>query len=185
MQAKRIRWKELNLKAQHNNLVFLDESGVNIDMIRKYGRAVGKTRVHCSTPLNTPPTQTILASVRLNGQITHTMYSGGTTGTRFLDYLKNVLIPTLHQGDIVVMDNMRSHHVKGVEETLRSAGAIPLYLPPYSPDLNPIEMMWSKMKAILRKWGCRIAELLPQMVVKALSCVSPNDCLGWFNADGY
>lgn len=185
MQAKRIRWKELNLKAQHNNLVFLDESGVNIDMIRKYGRAVGKTRVHCSTPLNTPPTQTILASVRLNGQITHAMYSGGTTGTRFLDYLKNVLIPTLHQGDIVVMDNMRSHHVKGVEETLRAAGAIPLYLPPYSPDLNPIEMMWSKMKAILRKWGCRIAELLPQMVVNALSCVSPNDCLGWFETDGY
>ncbi len=80
---------------------------------------------------------------------------------------------------------MRSHHIKGVEETIRSTGAIPLYLPPYSPDLNPIEMMWSKMKAILRKWGCRIAEFLPQMIVKALSRVSPNDCLGWFETDGY
>ncbi len=70
-----------------------------------------------------------------------------------------MLIPTLHKGDIVVMDNMRSHHVKGVEEVLRAAGMIPLYLPPYSPDLNPIEMLWSKMKAILRKPGCDIAAL--------------------------
>ena len=114
------------------------------------------------------------------------MYPGGTSGERFLDdYLKNVLIPTLHKGDIVVMDNMRSHHVKGVEEVLRAAGIIPLYLPPYSPDLNPIEMLWSKMKAILRKLGCNIAVLLPQMVAHALALVSPEDCLGWFTADGY
>ena len=157
--------------------MFLDESGVNIDMTRRYGRAIGKARVHCSAPLNTPTSQTVLASVRLNGQITYTMYSGGTTGERFLDYLKNVLIPTLRRGDIVVMDNMRSHHVKGVKEALRAAGVIPLYLPPYSPDLNPIEMLWAKMKAILRKLGCRIAALLPQMVEKALALVSPDDCL--------
>ena len=135
--------------------------------------------------LNVPTSQTVLASVRLNGQITYTMYPGGTSGERFLDYLKNVLIPTLHKGDIVVMDNMRSHHVKGVEEVLRAAGMIPLYLPPYSPDLNPIEMLWSKMKAILRKLGCNIAALLPQMVAEALALVSPEDCLGWFTADGY
>ena len=103
----------------------------------------------------------------------------------FLDYLKNVLIQTLHKGGIVVMDNMRSHHVKGVEEVLRAAGIIPLYLPPYSPDLNPIEMLWSKMKAILRKLGCNIAVLLPQMVAEALALVSPEDCFGWFTAEGY
>ena len=176
MQAKRAKWKELNLKAKHDSLVFLDESGVNINMIRRYGRAIGKSRVHCSVPLNTPPTQTVLSSVRLNGQTTYTMYSGGTTGERFLDYLKNVLI---------VMDNMRSHHVKGVKETLRAAGVIPLYLPPYSPDLNPIEMMWSKMKSVLRKIGCRTAALLPQVVIKALALVSASDCMGWFAADGY
>ncbi len=113
------------------------------------------------------------------------MYPGGTSGECFLDYLKNVLIPTLHKGDIVVMDNLRLHHVKGVEEMLRAAGAIPRYLPPYSPDLNPIEMMWSKKKTILRKLGCNIAELLPQMVAGALALVSPEDCLGWFAADGY
>ena len=185
MQAKRAKWKELNLKAEHDKLVFLDESGVNINMIRRYGRAIGKSRVHCSVPLNTPPTQTVLSSVRLNGQTTYTMYSGGTTGERFLDYLKNVLIPTLNRGDIVVMDNMRSYHVTGVKEALRAAGVIPLYLPPYSPDLNPIEMMWSKMKSVLRKLGCRTAALLPQVVIKALALVSASDCMGWFAADGY
>lgn len=92
--------------------MFLDESGVNIDMTRRYGRAIGKARVHCSAPLNTPTSQTVLASVRLNGQITYTMYSGGTTGERFLDYLKNVLISALYPGDIIAMCNMRSHHVK-------------------------------------------------------------------------
>lgn len=114
MQAKRIKWKELKLAIEHWRLVFLDESGVNIGMTRRYGRAIGKARVHGSAPLNVPTSQTVLASVRLNGQITYTMYPGGTSGERFLDYLKNVLIPTLHKGDIVVMDNMRSHHVKGV-----------------------------------------------------------------------
>ena len=130
MQAKRAKWKELNLKAKHDSLVFLDESGVNINMIRRYGRAINR-------------------------------------------------------GDIVVMDNMRSHHVKGVKEALRAAGVIPLYLPPYSPDLNPIEIMWSKMKSVLRKVGCRAAALLPQVVIKALALVSVSDCMGWFAADGY
>ena len=77
------------------------------------------------------------------------------------------------------------HHVKGVEKTLQAAGMIPLCLPPYSPDLNPIEMMWSKMKAILRRFGCSIAALLPQMVANALALVSHADCIGWFFADGY
>ena len=123
MQAKRAKWKELNLKAEHDNLVFLDESGVNINMIRRYGRAINR-------------------------------------------------------GDIVVMDNMRSHHVTGVS----AAGVIPLYLPPYSPDLSPIEMMWSKMKSVLRKVGCRAAALLPQVVIKALALVSVSDCMCRFAA---
>lgn len=106
-------------------------------------------------------------------------------GQRFLEYLKNILIPTLHKGDIVVMDNMRSHHVKEVAETLHAAGIELRYLPPYSPDMNPIEMLCSKVKALLRKWKCRTAERLPQTVSCALLCVNQRDCIGWFNADGY
>lgn len=97
MQAKRIKWQELKLAIEHWRLVFLNESGVNIGMTRRYGRAIGKARVRGSAPLNVPTSQTVLASVRLNGQITYTMYPGGTSGERFLDYLKNVLIPMLRR----------------------------------------------------------------------------------------
>jgi transposase len=180
-----MKWQEAKLSRQKERLVFLDESSVNIDMTRRYGRSIGKTRVHGHVPVNTPKSQTILASIRLNGQITHTMYAGGTTGELFLNYLKTVLIPTLHKGDMVIMDNMRSHHVDGVETMLREAGMIPLYLPPYSPDFNPIEMLWSKIKALLRKWGCRFATLLPAAVEHAFSLVTQKDCSGWFGADGY
>ncbi len=80
---------------------------------------------------------------------------------------------------------MRSHHVAGVAETLRDAGIVSFYLPPYSPDLNPIEMLWSKVEALLRKWNCRFAELLPSAVEHAFSLVTQKDCSGWFGADGY
>ena len=185
MQAKRIRWRELKLPEQEKHLVFLDESSVNIDLTRRYGRGIGKKRVHAHAPLNTPRSQTILASMRLNGHITNTMYAGGTTGARFVDYLKDVLIPTLNKGDNVIMDNMRSHHVSGVEEMLGAAGMNPLYLPPYSPDLNPIEMLWSKVKALLRKWSCRVPDLLPETVARAFSFVTQQDSAGWFSADEY
>ena len=185
MRKERTDWRGSGLEKRADHLVFLDESSVNIDLTRRYGRAIGKTRVHGHAPLSTPRAQTVLGSVRLNGQTTHTTYTGGTTGQRFLEYLKNILIPTLHKGDIVVMDNMRSHHVKEVAETLHAAGIELRYLPPYSPDMNPIEMLWSKVKALLRKWKCRTAELLPKTVSCALLCVSQRDCVGWFRADGY
>lgn len=167
------------------NLVFLDESAVNIDLQRNYGRSIGKKRVVDRAPVNTPRSLTVLGSIRCDGSTTYTTYPGGTTGDRFVAYLKNVLIPTLRPGSIVVMDNMRSHHVKAVEETLREAKMVPLYLPPYSPDLNPIEMLWSKLKSILRKWRCRDADMLPEAVGKAFSMIKPSDCRNWFAADGY
>lgn len=136
-------------------------------------------------PLNTPQRLTVLSSMRWDGRTAFTTYPGGTTGERFVTYLKEVLIPALQPGDIVVMDNMRSHHVKGVEETLCAAGMIPLYLPPYSPDMNPIEMLWSKLKSILRKWGVRLAADLPDAVRRAFALLQPSDCHHWFAADDY
>ena len=169
-------------EADPDKLVFLDESGVNTNMTRHYGRAVGKERAVDHAPENTPTTTTILSSIRLNGETAYTTYSGGTTGDRFVEYLENVLIPTLHEGDIVIMDNMRSHHVKKVSEVLQKAKIQLLYLPPYSPDLNPIEKMWSKMKAIMRKMKIRDITLLPDAVKKALGYVCPSDCKGWFRS---
>ena len=140
--------------------------------------------LYSSSPQSESRSQTILGSVRLNGQTTHTVYPGGTTAKRFIEYLKNVLIPTLHKGDIVVMDNMRSHHVGEVAEVLRAAGIELLYLPPYSPDMNPIEMMWSKLKALLRKWECRNAGLLPETVSNAFANVTRQDCEGGLKRTG-
>ncbi len=123
--------------------------------------------------------------MRLTGEKAFVTYTGGTTGERFLTYLRETLIPTLKPGDIVVMDNMRSHHIKAVGELLRQNGIIPLYLPPYSPDLNPIEMMWSKMKAILRQWKVRKSDNLQAAISRALALISQTDVLHWFSSAGY
>ena len=167
------------------HLVFLDESGVNTDLTRLYGRAPSSQRAVDHAPLNTPKTTTVLSSIRLDGEKAFTTYQGGTTGERFVQYLKETLLPTLRPGDIVVMDNMRSHHVKAVRETLEAKNMKVLHLPPYSPDLNPIEKMWSKMKAILRGWKIREMASLPDAIHNALTCVSPLDCLHWFASSAY
>lgn len=167
------------------HLVFLDESGVNTNLTRLYGRAFSSQRAVDHAPLNTPQTTTVLSSIRLNGEKAFTTYQGGTTGERFVQYLKETLLPTLKPGDIVVMDNMRSHHVKAVREVLEEKGMKVLYLPPYSPDLNPIEKMWSKMKALLRGWKVRSLDLLPDAVRMALDSVSQLDCRHWFATSAY
>lgn len=185
MQAKREHWSGFAKEAQASHLVFLDESGVNINMTRRYGWGKGGRRVVDHTPLNTPKSTTILSSIRLDGEMAFTTFPGGTTADRFLTYLKETLIPTLRPGDIVVMDNLRTHHIQAVGELLHSVGVDVLYLPPYSPDLNPIEKLWSKLKAILRKLCVRSPELLASAIRFAFSCVSEDDCAGWFHCSGY
>ena len=185
VQEKRREWKETITPEMVEHRVFLDESGVTTDLTRLYGRAPSSQRAVDHAPLNTPKTTTVLSSIRLDGEKAFTTYQGGTTGERFVQYLKETLLPTLRPGDIVVMDNMRSHHVKAVRETLEAKGMKVLYLPPYSPDLNPIEKMWSKMKAILRGWKIREMASLPDAIHNALTCVSPLDCLHWFASSAY
>ena len=136
------------------------------------------------TPINTSAGTTVLSYIRLNGSLVYTTYQGGTTTQLFREYMKEQLIPSLEKDDVVIMDNMRSHHAKIVTELLDKSGISYLYLPPYSPDLNPIEKMWSKMKSILRKRKIRIASELPEAVKAALEAVSTNDCRGWFHACG-
>lgn len=185
MQEKRSEWKESMFQKNKGQLVFLDESGVNTNLTRCYARGIGKERVTDSTPVNTPRTTTVLSSIRLNGEKAFVDYAGGTSGAVFIRYIKDTLIPTLHQGDIVIMDNMRSHHVKEVKELFDEAGIQYCYLPAYSPDLNPIEKMWSKMKSILRKLKIRNVEKLPIAISYALSLVTTSDCKGWFTTCGY
>jgi len=143
VQAKREQWSGFAKTTEASHLVFPDESGVNVNMVRHYGRGKGGRRVVDHTPLNTPKSTTILSSMRLDGEMASITLQGGTTGEKFLAYLTDILIPTLHPGDIVVMDNLRTHHIQAVEELLHNAGEDLLYLPAYSPDLNPIEKLWS------------------------------------------
>ena len=185
IRLKRENWRQHIPESGAKHLVFLDESGINTDMTRRYARAKKDQRAVDSTPLNTPATTTILSSIRLDGSCIYTTYQGGTTAERFESYLKSDLLPTLSPDDIVVMDNMRSHHAKVVKNLLDEKHIQYLYLPPYSPDYNPIENMWSKIKANMRKQKVRTAALLSEAIRKAFSTIRTSDCMGWFRACGY
>lgn len=185
VQIKRKQWVEMLSGIAPTRLVFLDESGINIDMTRRYGRSKGKQRVVDSTPLNTPKTTTLLSSIRLDGSTIPMVFQGALNKERFLEYLQDYLVPNLRQGDIVVMDNLGSHKVSGVAELIQSAGASLMYLPPYSPDFNPIEKMWAKLKARFRKLKLRSGDLLCAAVPDAFALVTSSDALGWFRVSGY
>lgn len=179
---ERKNWIECLLGYDKNNFVFIDESGVNTDLTRIYGRAIDGERCVDKVPLNTPQNTTILSSVRYNGETVYTVYQGGTTSDKFSDYLNNILAPALHKNDIVVMDNMRTHRSKEVKKVIEELKINVVYLPPYSPDFNPMEKMWSKIKSVLRKLKVRIIENLPDAIKYSFSKVCASDCLGWFNA---
>ena len=166
-------------------IIFLDECRINTNMTRYYGRAKGRKHVYDYVPVKRTKHTTLLSSVRLDGTLAYTFFQGALNGKIFLDYIRNILVPTLNKGDIVIMDNLSCHKVKGVAETIEAAGASGLYLPPYSPDLNPIEMMWSKIKALLRKWKARSSEALNQFIQKAFFAVTTENIDHWFSACGY
>ena len=121
VKKQREEWLEFEKTVDRSRLVFLDESGVNTDLNRIYGRSIGKKRVYDHSPLNTPTITTVLSSIRTDGSTIAVTYNGGTTGDRFSEYLKNNLIPELKSDDIVIMDNLRSHHVQAVKEAFEEA----------------------------------------------------------------
>jgi len=168
-----------------DKLVFLDESGTNTGMTRLYGRAPSDERVVDYTPDVRFERTSILSSVRANGDLVPLVYEGALNGDLFKAYISQCLVPTLRKGDIVIMDNLTSHKVAGVVDPIIAAGAQVVYLPPYSPDFNPIEMMWSKVKAYLRKVKARTKESLEKAIVEALDLVTTDNILAWFKECGY
>ena len=168
-----------------NKLIFLDESGINTGMTRLYGRSSDGERVIDYIPDVRFERTSILSSIRANGEMVPLVFEGALNGELFKEYVSQCLAPTLHKGDIVIMDNLSSHKVRGVIDPIIAAGASVVYLPPYSPDLNPIEMMWSKMKAYLRKVKARTKESLEAAVAEALNHITKADILAWFSEDGY
>ena len=154
-------------------------------MTRLYGRAVKSERVVEAVPDTRFHQTTILSSVRLDRTTIPFVFEGALNGAIFRTYVTQFLAPSLKPGDIVIMDNLSSHKVKGVVEAIQAVGASVMFLPPYSPDLNPIELMWSKVKAILRRLKIRAKESLDQAIAYALDCVSTSDIAAWFTHDGY
>ena len=185
MAEKRKAWNGTISGFSVNNLVFLDESGCNTDMTRRYAYAQGGSRAVDSAPLSKPKNTTILSSIQLDGSLHYTTFSGGTTVEKFKQYLENDLLPYLNPDSVLVMDNMKSHHAKAIKQLLEEAKVRYIFLPPYSPDLNPIENLWSKVKALLRKFKARTLETLPDAIQRAFRAVTPFDCSGWFRACGY
>ena len=182
---KRKSWNGLISGFSASDLVFLDESGCNTDMTRRYAYSLGGSRAVDSAPLSKPKNTTILSSIQLDGTLRYTIFSGGTTVERFKRYLESDLLPYLNRDSVLVMDNMKPHHAKAVKDLLDSSGIRYIYLPPYSPDLNPIEKLWSKVKALLRKFKVRTLDALPNAIQHAFQNVSPSDCAGWFMSCNY
>ena len=161
MVQKRKDWNGLISGFKASDLVFLDESGCNTDMTRRYAYSLGGSRAVDSAPLSKPKNTTILSSIQLDGTLHYTTFSGGTTVEKFKQYLKTDLLPHLNGDSVLVMDNMKSHHTKAVKNLLDRSGIRYIYLPLYSPDLNPIEKLWSKVKSFLRKFKARTLDALP------------------------
>ena len=164
--------------------MFLDESGVTTNLIRRYGRGLRGQRVADQTPCGHWQTSTFIAALRITGLTAPGVIDGPLDGDSFLAYVEQVLVPTLHPRDIVVADNLPAHHVDGVRELIRrpapSSG-----LPPDSPDLNPIELCFAKLKAIVRAARCRSIETLWPLLGECLVRFSAPECRNYFRHCGY
>jgi transposase len=166
-------------------LIFIDESGAKTNMTRLYGRCFGGQRVVDATPHGHWCTTTMISALHFDGRTTDMILEGATDGDAFRTYAERILAPTLRAGDMVVMDNLAPHRMPAVVAAIEATGAQVCFLPPYSPDFNPIEKMWSKVKAYLRKVKARTKEALWQAIGSALRTVTASDVLGWFESCGY
>jgi transposase len=166
-------------------LVFIDESAAKTNLTRLRGRAPRGKRLVCHVPHGHWRTTTMISSVRLDGTTACMTIEGATNTEVFQAYVRHILVPTLRPGDIVVMDNLGAHKNDHTLALIEQAHAQVRFLPAYSPDLNPIEMMWSKVKALLRQAQARTHPDLLAAIAAALAAVTPHDALGWFTACGY
>lgn len=167
--------------------VFLDESGAKTNMTRLYGRSFGGTRCVDHTPHGHWKTMTMLSAIRVEGVMKDAtvVFDGAMNGVTFLGYVEQFLVPALRPGDVVVMDNLPAHKSVDVREAIESASCDLWYLPPYSPDLNPIEKLWSKVKAWLRRVSATTFDCLSDAIVDALQAVGPHECANYFASCGY
>lgn len=185
MAEARALWKANQPGLDPRRLVFLDETGANTKMVRKYGRAPRGRRALGRQPFGHWKTTTFTAGLRHNGLIAPFVLDGPMNREAFLVYIDKVLGPALKPGDIVVMDNLPAHKGDQVRALIEARGAQLMYLPPYSPDLNPIELAFSKLKTLLRKAAETTVSGLWDRIGDILNAFTPQECANYFQHDGY
>ena len=183
--AARADWKAEQPTLDASRLVFLDETGTATNMARRYGRAPRGERLNAKVPHGHWMTTTFIAGLRVDGITAPLVIDAPMNGVIFLAYVEQFLAPTLKPGDIVIMDNLPAHKVIGVREAIEAAGASLRYLPPYSPDLNPIEMVYAKLKALLRKAAQRTVGGLWNRIGDLLSAFPAQECANYLRHAGY
>jgi transposase len=166
-------------------LVFIDETGASTNLARKSGRCRQGRRLRAAIPHGHYKTVTLVAGIRLSGLTATKVFDRPINAALFEDWVEKCLVPTLSPGDIVVMDNLSSHKGPRVEQLIKAAGAELRYLPPYSPDMNPIEKAFSKLKAYLRKISERTVAGLMRALETCVDIFKPTECENYFNACGY
>jgi transposase len=185
LKAQRAAWRDEFAAIDPTRLVFVDESGASTAMDRTYGRAPSGVRVDGPVPHGHWKVVTLTAAVRLDGVGACLAVDGATDAACFETYVERCLAPTLRPGDIVVMDNLSCHKTAEVARLIAAAGAEVRYLPASSPDLNPIERLFGKLKEALRRAAARTVDALIEAMGDALRAVRPGDILGWFGHSGY
>jgi transposase len=183
--ADRRVWRTTQPDLDPERLVFVDETGASTKMARLYGRALQGARCVAAIPHGHWKTTTFVGGLRLSGMTAPMVLDGAMNGPAFLAWVEQMLVPTLATGDIGVMDNLPAHKPAAVRATIEACGAELRYLPPYSPDLNPIEMAYSKLKASLKKAAARTLETLLAAIADAIRNITSDDCRGYFRASGY
>ncbi|MGC2412919.1 MAG: IS630 family transposase [Stellaceae bacterium] len=185
VKAARESWREAQPEFDPAKLVFIDATGTDTKMLRRYGWAPRGERCRAGVPYGHWKTTTLTLGLRCDGLAAPMLLDGATDGESFLAYLEQILLPALSPGDTVVMDNLPAHHVGGVREAIEAAGARVLYLPPYSPDLNPIELAFAKLKALLRAAAARSIPELWDAVADAIRRFTAGECSAFFRTAGY
>lgn len=185
MKAARENFRAGMPELAANNLVFLDEFGANLGMVPRHGRARAGRRVHINKPASRGRNITFAGAMTVAGLLVLEALPGTANKVRFLAWVRDILCPRLREGHVVVMDNLSAHHADEVRQAIEGRGAQILFLPPYSPDLNPIEECWSKVKNYLRKQMARTEPALLAAVARAMDQVTANDASGWFLHAGY
>ena len=168
-----------------DTLVFLDETAAATNMARRYGRAPRGERCRLLVPQGHYKTTTVTAALRTTGLCALSLVDGATNGQRFRSYVTDHLVPVLRAGDTVILDNLQAHKVAGVREAIEAVGARVLYLPPYSPDFNPIEQIFAKLKHLLRTAAARTVPDLWAAIREAFTGFTPTECRNCLTAAGY